>query len=120
MQLVFEHESIHLVMQLFEYQGKIKRGSGKTMYTSHGTLFQTLARAFFGHTDFKHGLESGDVCTHLTRDQIPPGANVKFDHKGKIIQGVVVKHNPKTVEVIEIMPNKGERWRVYPNSLETV
>jgi len=42
--MVLEHESMHMLMQLYNYEGRIRSGPGKTIYDPHGGLFRCMVR----------------------------------------------------------------------------
>ena len=100
LQLTFEHEFVHLIMQLYGQYKNIK-GKGKMIYTSHGKLFQCFVKAYFGHTDFRHALLAGESSTKLSPSRTKIGMSVKFEATkgGVMITGTVMKINKKTVRV---------------------
>ena len=112
LQVVFEHEMVHMYMVLKGYSGKIKSGKGKMYYSSHGKLFQELSKLFFLHTDYRHLLTNGDSCGHLTKERCNVNMEVYFkndkknDKKGdknnkkNRIYGTVIKCNPKKAKIL--------------------
>ena len=109
LQVVFEHEMVHMYMVLKGYAGKIKSGKGKMYYSSHGKLFQGLSKLFFLHTDYRHLLTNGDSSGHLTKERCNVNMEVYFkndnkknDKKGdknNKIYGTVIKCNPKKAKL---------------------
>ena len=97
---VFEHELIHMYLSLKGLSRKIKSGAGKMYYAPHGTLFQKTALKYFGHTDYRHCLTSGDVNSYLTKEQTKVGMSVRFSSKTKMIYGKVIKINPRNAKVL--------------------
>jgi hypothetical protein len=94
--LVFEHELIHLVIQV----AQISDGGA-----SHGTLFKQMVLNIFGQTNIHHGLiarPSGigrPVVANPVQGQLRAGDTVYVNIKGETIMAVVIKVNPKTVDV---------------------
>ena len=103
LQLVFEHELVHLLMNLYGYQDKIP--SQKTIYSAHGKLFKCVLHHYFGHTEIKHNLLGTDVRKQLTKDQVFVGMKVKTTIGGVVHEATVVKKNPKRA-VIELDDGK--------------
>ena len=99
LQVVFEHEMVHMYMVLRGWSNKIKSGKGKMYYSSHGKLFQELAKRFFLHTDYRHALTNGESTGHLTKDRCKVGMNVIFTFKHKKCKGVIIKCNPRNAKV---------------------
>ena len=100
LQYGMEHEIVHMLMFLQGYIGT----AGMTMkekriYSEHGKLFQCIIKAYFGHTDYTHGLLSGDADKKLTKEAVEIGMRVKFVNKKSKLEGVVIKKNPKRAKV---------------------
>lgn len=114
LQMVFEHELVHLLMQLYNYEA---RGTG--IFSAHGKLFNCMVHAYFGHTDFRHNLLSGDEKHILNKEYVNVGDKLGYeDRKGVFITGRILKKNPKTAVVIITEPSqyRGSKIRV-PYSL---
>lgn len=90
---IFEHELIHLIIQ--NTSGHKRKDP---IYRSHGYYFQQLAKAYFGHTEFKHSLRES-VTTHRTKADFRVGQTVAFQHKAERIVGVIDQLNDKTARV---------------------
>ena len=126
LQMSLEHESIHMLMQLYGYDPHGISGPGKMIYSPHGKLFRSLTKMYFGHTNILHGLQSGDVSTQLTRADISVGLKVISVHQRKgqppyIIRGTVTKILPVNIQVTEnISSNKEMVWRIPVNLLQLV
>lgn len=99
LQVLFEHELLHMYMTLKGWADKIKKGKGRRYYSAHGALFQELAKRFFLHTDYRHMLHQGDSTGHLTKERCKVGMNVWVVYKGDKYQGEVVKCNPRRAKV---------------------
>ena len=95
---IFEHELVHLYINLIGKDRLIKSGPGKNMYTPHGTLFQETVKKLFGHTDFRHML-SGQA-TQTKPDQLTVGQTIKFSHNKEDIGGQIIRINKKTCTVV--------------------
>jgi len=52
LQLIMEHQIIHLLMIIWEYFSD----PDDEIYGTHGKLFQCMSREYFGHTIFEHDL----------------------------------------------------------------
>ena len=111
LQITFEHELIHLLMQLYQYQDKTPESNQTNdTFTVHGKLFQCMVFLYFGHTEFTHSLLLGEASTLLKREDIKLGMRVKF--KGRDNEerhGIVVKLNPKSAKV---KVDGGNEWSV--------
>ncbi len=94
---VFEHELIHFIIQIVH--GHVK---GDPIYKSHGEFFIQLARAYFGHTSFKHSLNQ-DGNKVGSRENFKLNDFVTYDSskRGMTITGKITKLNPKTAQVGE-------------------
>jgi len=93
LQITFEHELIHLLMNLWGYRER-KKG----IYSSHGKLFQCMLYAYFGHTEFRHSLFAGEASEILRKSDVYVGMKVRV--KGaKGGPGIITSINPKTVGV---------------------
>ena len=116
LQMVLEHESMHMLMQLYNYEGRIRSGPGKTIYDPHGGLFKCMVGAYFGHKDTKHGLLSGEASESLTRGDVTKGMRIQFHDRKKNVTyiAIVDRVNPKTlgVTVTEPAMYRGSRFKV--------
>jgi hypothetical protein len=92
LQLVFEHELVHLIMHLWNYYDK----SGD-LYSSHGKLFQCMTKSLFDHTDYRHELfnEFEEGTEFITKKVAFVGMDVYILVDGKNIYGKITKVNPK-------------------------
>ncbi len=96
MQRVAEHELVHLVEMLLWNDGSCSQAR-----------FQSIARRYFGHTDYQH-----DLITQRERAarkfNIRVGDRVRFSHDGQHLFGRV---NRITRRATVLVPNsKGERF----------
>ena len=71
MQLVLEHEMIHLVRNLVD--PNVCKGG--TIYGSHGALFKTLVRGYFGHTEMRHSL-GRNVLDEYSKEDFKVGEKI--------------------------------------------
>ena len=113
LQMVFEHEFVHMLMQLYNYENKITQGPGKQIYSAHGKLFQCITRAYFGHKSTRHGLLHGEAEGKATREELKKGTKVSFEYKGQKIYGEIFKLMPKNVKVLESTPYRGRIWTLF-------
>jgi hypothetical protein len=109
LQLVLEHEMIHLIVNL--WSGQFTNKDNIKLFDSHGHVFRCLAKSFFGHTDVTHGLlsvtkDEEDTKPKAKISDFKIGDYVKTTYKGKELIGIVKKVNVKTIGV-EI-PIKGK------------
>lgn len=54
LQIIIEHEIIHLLSMLWEYAIFRKDDAEYDIYGPHGLLFQCMIREYFGHTRYNH------------------------------------------------------------------
>jgi len=88
---VFEHELLHLIINLFCPPEKIVTSTGKAHRDIHGKTFKDLAFGLFGHTETKHGILQGDVETYQAKVQeIKTAIDTKKKELGK---GMIVTIN---------------------------
>ena len=120
LQMVFEHESIHMIMQLYNYERRIISGPGKAIYDPHGKLFQCIVQVYFGHTDFRHSLQAGESEDILKLSDIKIGMKVKSVHKGQEIYGRVTKVMKKNIKWVEDRPVKDRVWHSHPTILKLI
>jgi hypothetical protein len=102
LQVVFEHELIHLIMMLWDYDEKISEGPLKIHYTSHGTIFRKAVYSYFGHTSVKHRMLCGDASgDSKERGSITIGSRVTFkDAMGRVYIGIVSKRSSEKIKVL--------------------
>lgn len=100
LQLVLEHEMIHLAIQIHYPDAKAK---DQKIYSSHGALFKDLVYAYFGQTKSTHQIgsiiENDEDEEPLTKGQIQIGTIVSFLSKNILRKGVVVDAFPKNAIV---------------------
>lgn len=112
LQLVFEHELIHLAIRSSPYSpsSKIK---GDKIYSSHGKLFKDLVYAYFKHTGVTHSLLNNTTeCDDkpLTCRDFYVGQEVEFDIPKK-------GHYVATIQKIKrefanVLTDRGEKFGV--------
>ena len=118
LQLTFEHELMHLLMGLYEYQGrKPEYSQSPDTFTVHGKLFQCMVFLYFGHTDYKHDLFKGEASTKIKKEDARIGMRVKFffDKTREEYHGRITKINPKKAAV---RLDDGRVWKVPYTMLE--
>ena len=118
LQLTFEHELIHLLMQLYEYQDKKPEyNQPPDTFRAHGRLFQCMVFLYFGHTDYKHDLFLGEASTKIKKEDVRPGVRIKFfsSKTQEEYYGQIAKINPKKAVVIL---DDGREWGVPYSMLE--
>ncbi len=96
MQRVAEHEFVHLVEMLIWNDGNC-----------HQSRFQSIARRYFGHTDYRHALITQRERAAIKFD-IRVGDEVRFAYDGHALQGRV---NRITRRATILVPNpEGQRF----------
>jgi hypothetical protein len=118
LQLTFEHELIHFLMGLYQYQGKKPEYTQSAdTFTGHGKLFQCMAFLYFGHTDYRHDLFKGEASTKLKKGEAQFGMRIKFfnNKTQEEYHGRITKINPKRAV---ILLDDGREWRVPYTMLE--
>ena len=60
LQIVLEHEIVHLLMILWGYMYKDVTPRREGVFTEHGELYQCILQTYFGHTKFGHGMSDID------------------------------------------------------------
>lgn len=92
LQLVFEHELLHMILSLF-----INDISG------HNQLFKDIAKMLFGHTDFRHqiGREVQEGAGKYSRGNLNVGDEVSYiaSRTNQPTHGTVIKLNPKRARI---------------------
>lgn len=101
--IIFEHEVVHLLMMLWGYDGKVKKGAGKKIYASHGTLYQCILKYYFRHTEYTHSLLNNDpsLGPRVRRESARVGMRIKYKSRAKnsIIEGTIRKINPTKAKI---------------------
>lgn len=110
LQLVLEHEIMHLVI-ITHYPSR--KGLDSKIYSSHGALFKGLVEAYFGQTQSTHQIgniimsdEQGDP---VNRAKTSIGQMISFLHKGVLKKGVVTDILTKNMSIIFI---DNDSWKV--------
>ena len=65
LQIVLEHELIHLFMFLYYHDSKPSQSQSTDTFSPHGEMFRSITYMYFGHTDHKHSLLNGDASTKI-------------------------------------------------------
>lgn len=111
LQLVMEHEIMHMVMVLYKWENK----KDTEKYKPHGSLFRKLTNVYFGHTDTQHDLASVVTGKRYMGGDFSVGDTVTFKAKKKgstvTIYGKIIKMNPKRAKINELYPGK-QIWNV--------
>ena len=120
LQLTIEHELIHALIELTpDVSRRGRTNPHDKIYSAHGQLFQDLARAYFGHTDFRHelGKEKDDTLEVLHANNLKIGERVFYTNKEKKRQyGRIIKLNPK--KAIVKLEDDGRDWNIYYGTLQ--
>ncbi len=118
LQLTFEHELMHLLMQLYGYSVmKPEYDQPNDTFTGHGKLFQCMVFIYFGHTAYKHDLFKGEASTKIKKEDAQIGMRVKyFSNKDQEeYHGRIIKMNPKKAIV---QRDDGREWNIPYTMLE--
>lgn len=112
LQLVMEHELIHILFFLFD---RFQRGIDP-IHSAHGKLFQCMAHAYFGHTDFRH--EMGADPEAMKREDIRVGMFVRFTYTKRGQDDIVVY-----AQVQQLLPGESRlvkytRYRVVDGKIQ--
>lgn len=112
LQMVFEHELMHLLMKLYGYEGEGK------IYSAHGLLFKCMVKTVFGHTETKHSLLRGEsILNPLEKKDAYVGMRVfLFDDKKQKIYGTITKINPKFAHLKR--EDNGSMWKIRYHGLQ--
>lgn len=101
--IIFEHEVVHLLMMLWGYDGKVKSGAGKKIYSSHGALYQCMVKYYFGHTEYTHSLLNNDpsLGPRVKKETAKVGMRVQYKSrvKNRIVTGTIRKINPSKAKI---------------------
>ncbi|MCA8996835.1 MAG: hypothetical protein KDA80_07615 [Planctomycetaceae bacterium] len=109
LQRLMEHELLHLVELLVWSKSSCS-----------ASQFQSMARRFFGHTDFRHALitpkeQARDLGIHV-------GAQVRFEYEGQTFVGRVNRITKRATVLVESRQgrlfNDGFRYETYYIPLE--
>jgi hypothetical protein len=116
LQLVLEHEMIHLIIR---YNIPTKKGLDKRIYSSHGLLFKDLVKNYFGQTESTHQIgriiyDESDEHKPLLEKDIKVGKMVFYFDKGEIKKGIITAVLIKNVSVQFI---DGSSYRINPQFL---
>ena len=110
MQLVFEHELIHLIEVLLWHKSSCKQ-----------YRFQDLARRFFKHTKFTHGLVTQSERS-LHKFDIMVGDSVEFTFEGVTYRGIVNRITKRATILVESAEGEpysnGKRYKKFYVPLE--
>lgn len=96
LQRVMEHELIHLVEMLLWDKSSCAK-----------PRFQSIARRFFGHVEYRHGLVTPKEKA-MIQYGIKPGMAVRFRFDGVELKGVVNRINKRATVLVE--DRDGERY----------
>ena len=115
--IIFEHELIHFIINLFDFEINNKEGP-------HGKTFKTIIKNLFNHTNIFHNLKDGDADTNeenlkILKDKLKIGNYVitKGCNTGDKIEGTIIKIYNKTV-LIKSKENK--YWKIYHRFIEEI
>jgi hypothetical protein len=119
LQLVLEHEIIHLISG-FYYPNK--KELNKKIYSSHGLLFKNLVKNYFGQTESTHQIgniiyDGSDKERILSKEEIIIGRIVAFIDKKGIKKGVITNIYNKNVGVKFL---DDDSWKVGSEFLHKV
>ena len=119
LQLVLEHEIIHLIVG--HYYPNAKRLDEK-IYSGHGSLFKNLVKSYFGQTESTHQIgniiyDGSDKERTLFKDEIKIGEITSIIDKKGIKKGVIVNIYNKNVG-IEFLD--GDSWKVGAEFLHKI
>jgi len=110
LQLVLEHEMIHLIIRM---NFSSLKHLDKNITKSHGLLFKSLVSAYFGQTESTHkigniimGEEQGE---QLTKDEAQIGQMVSILREDTIKKGVIEEILNKNI-IVKFLD--GNRWKM--------
>lgn len=101
-----EHELVHILLNVWD----CVQDSGSKIYSHHGFLFQQVAKAYFGHTDFYHAFDI-DGASIKSKDDFVLGQVVGYlDDKKELSKydGKIIKLNKRTTK-LEVINDAGEK-----------
>jgi len=119
LQLVLEHEIIHLIAGHYFPN---RKQLDKKIYSSHGLLFKGLVYNYFGQTESTHQIgniiyDDSDKQRTLTKDEIKAGTLTFITDKKGIKKGVIINIYNKNVGVDFI---DGDSWKVGADFLHKI
>ena len=119
LQLVLEHEIIHLISG---YYYPNRKQLDKKIYSGHGLLFKNLVKNYFGQTESTHQIgniiyDGSDKERTLSKDEIKIGKIISIIDKKGIKKGVILNIYNKNVGV-EFLD--GDNWKVQSDFLHKV
>lgn len=92
-----EHELIHVLLDVWD----CTQDSSSKIYSHHGLLFQQVAKAYFGHTDFYHAFDI-DGAIIKSKEDFTLGQIVNYLDDKKVLSpsdGKIIKLNKRTVKL---------------------
>ena len=119
LQLVLEHELIHLIMG-FYYPNR-KQLDDK-IYSSHGLLFKSLVKNYFGQTESTHQIgniiyDGSDNERILLPEEIKIGQMTAIIDKKGIKKGIIVNIYTKNIGIKFL---DGDSWKVGSDFLHKI
>ncbi len=119
LQLVLEHEIIHLIHGHYYTN---RKELNKKIYSGHGLLFKSLVKNYFGQTESTHQIgniiyDGSDSERTLSKEEIKVGEIVSIIDKKGIKKGVIVNIYNKNIG-IEFL--NGDSWKVGSEFLHKV
>jgi len=110
LQLVLEHELIHLIMG---YYYPNRKQLDEKIYSSHGLLFKSLVKNYFGQTESTHQIgniiyDGSDNERTLLPEEIKVGQMTSIIDKKGIKKGIIVNIYTKNIGV-EFLD--GDSWK---------
>ena len=119
LQLVLEHEIIHLISG---YYYPNRKELNDKIYSGHGLLFKDLVRNYFGQTESTHQIgniiyDGSDAERILSKEEIKIGTPVSIIDKKGMKKGVIINIYNKNVGIEFI---DGDNWKVGIDFLHKV
>ncbi len=99
---VMMHEIVHLIIHHFVPRAiRRDKSSRSRKWAPHGTMFMSIARNLYGHTDHKVALNKEWTSASITKETAHIGLHVNFTFKGQSTptRAVIVKANPRRAKV---------------------
>lgn len=113
MQLIFEHELVHVIEFVHFQHSNCKKEQ-----------FKTLARNLFGHTESYHRLATNQ---QIAREKLglSPGDSVRFPFEGKKLEGVLYRINKRAIVMVldkdgPFADKEGNRYTKYYVPLQII
>jgi len=88
MQLVVEHELVHLLLFM------IRKSD------NHGPNFMCMVNKLFGHTEAKHELHKGDASERMNKEDFKNGDAVQFIYKNVLYKGIIIRMNKERANIL--------------------